>query len=144
MTSTHLSDRLKSLRISHNLTQKELGAYLNVTRQAYSHYENGTRVPDFQTLELLAQLYHVSIDYLLTSYHSEAFLPGNQVEETYEASALEGLTKEEQTLLSLFSSLPNEEKEDFMDLISVKYHQTKLRQNIRLARQRKRKQPKQD
>lgn len=40
-----LSKRLKDLRVSNNLTQKELGEKVNVTKVSICCYENGTRVP---------------------------------------------------------------------------------------------------
>ncbi len=38
---------------------------LNMSREALSHYENGKRNPDIQTLKLLSRYFNVSIDYLI-------------------------------------------------------------------------------
>jgi transcriptional regulator with XRE-family HTH domain len=127
MASSYLSRRLKALRENHQLTQREVASYLNLTRQGYSHYETGTRVPDFQTLELIADFYHVSLDSLISPIDSAAYTAATKVEETSQIPIVEAFTKEEQTFLSLFSSLSDEDKEDFLDLVSIKYQQSKLR-----------------
>jgi transcriptional regulator with XRE-family HTH domain len=127
MASSYLSRRLKALRENHQLTQREVASYLNLTRQGYSHYETGTRVPDFQTLELIADFYHVSLDSLISPIDSAVYTAATKVEETSQIPIVEAFTKEEQTFLSLFSSLSDEDKEDFLDLVSIKYQQSKLR-----------------
>lgn len=60
-----LSDKLRDLRKNRNLTQTDVGNYLNMSRQGYAHYENGHRTPDYEILIRLAELYHVSLDELV-------------------------------------------------------------------------------
>ncbi len=60
-----LSKRLKELRISNGLTQKELGECVNVTKVSICCYENGTRVPTLETLTKLGEALGVDVDYLL-------------------------------------------------------------------------------
>lgn len=57
--------RLKSLRLQHKMTQEQLGKKINVTKVSISGYENGTRSPDVETLQKIAEVFDVSIDYLL-------------------------------------------------------------------------------
>lgn len=57
--------RLKELRIQNFLTQKEVASYLYITRASYAKYETGQRFPDARTLCRIADLYGVSVDYLL-------------------------------------------------------------------------------
>ena len=57
--------RLKILRTSHGLTQAELAENLNVSREAYSLYENGKRQMNYEALCAVADFYSVSLDYLL-------------------------------------------------------------------------------
>lgn len=47
------------------LTQSSLGAMVNVTKVSICCYENGTRFPSLETLMDLAQVFSVSVDYLL-------------------------------------------------------------------------------
>lgn len=58
-------DRLRNLREDSDLTQAQIGAYLHISQRAYAHYEAGTRDIPIEVLIQLADLYHVSIDYLL-------------------------------------------------------------------------------
>lgn len=56
---------LKSLRKSHNLTQKELGLQLGLSKAVISKYENGLGYPTFDTLIQIANYFSVTTDYLL-------------------------------------------------------------------------------
>lgn len=56
---------LKSLRTSSGITQEELAKVLKISRSTIGMYENGSREPDFETLESIADYFNVDIDYLL-------------------------------------------------------------------------------
>ncbi len=58
-------ERLKDLRIERKLTQSQLAEALCVKQRAISHWENGDRQPDLDTLEVIAKYFNVSYDYLL-------------------------------------------------------------------------------
>ena len=60
-----LSKRLKELRISNGLPQRELGERVNVTKVSICCYENGTRIPTLDTLTKLGKVLDVDVDYLL-------------------------------------------------------------------------------
>lgn len=57
--------RLKNLREDNDLTQEELASKLNLTQRAYSHYENGNRDIPLEVLIKIADIFEVSVDYLL-------------------------------------------------------------------------------
>ena len=57
--------RLKLLRKNLKLTQSQLGENLNLSQRAISSYENGLRFPDELVLNLIADYFNVSVDYLL-------------------------------------------------------------------------------
>ncbi len=59
------TERLKSLRNEKNLSQAQLAKELNVSQRSISSWETGFRQPDFATLELIANYFEVSADYLL-------------------------------------------------------------------------------
>lgn len=67
MATNRLSLKLLGLRQEHNLTQKELCAKLNISRTNYSYFETGRRVPDLNTLLLIAEFYGVSLDELVAN-----------------------------------------------------------------------------
>ena len=58
-------EKIKELRKSKKFTQKDVAEKIGITRPAYTAYEIGKRQPDFETLQKIADLYEVSIDYLL-------------------------------------------------------------------------------
>lgn len=58
-------NRLKDLREDNDLTQKEVANMLQTTQQQYSKYEIGIRLIPIDKLEILANFYNTSIDYLL-------------------------------------------------------------------------------
>lgn len=60
-----IADRIKDLRIQHNLTQAELAKKLNITRSSVNAWEMGISTPSTAYLIELSQLFHVSTDYLL-------------------------------------------------------------------------------
>lgn len=57
--------RLIDLRKTNKLTQQNVADYLNVTQTTYNYYEKGKSEPNINTLCKLADLYNVSIDYLV-------------------------------------------------------------------------------
>ena len=65
-------ERIKRLRIRKNLNQNQVAIALQVTGKAISNYENNLRQPSLETLVRMANLYRVSIDYLLGQDHSES------------------------------------------------------------------------
>lgn len=58
-------DRLVQLRKSTNLLQADMAKKIGVARATYGAYEQGTRQPDFETLQRIANYFEVSTDYLL-------------------------------------------------------------------------------
>lgn len=57
--------RLEDLRIDHDKTQEEISTFLCCQREVYGRYERGTRQIPVDLLIRLAELYNVSIDYIV-------------------------------------------------------------------------------
>lgn len=57
-------ERLRQLRNEQKMSQEELGKLLSVTKGTVSMYETGKRQPDPETTQRIADIFHVSIDYL--------------------------------------------------------------------------------
>lgn len=57
--------RIRDLREDHDLTQNALSKKLNISQRAYSHFETGTRAVPIEIFIMLADIYNVSIDYLV-------------------------------------------------------------------------------
>ncbi|MDE6087522.1 MAG: helix-turn-helix domain-containing protein [Oscillospiraceae bacterium] len=58
-------ERIKKLRYSKNMNQTELAKYLNVASSTVSMWELEYNEPDIKTLIQLADLFGVTVDYLL-------------------------------------------------------------------------------
>jgi transcriptional regulator with XRE-family HTH domain len=58
-------NRIAQLRDRRGYTQEELAGLLGISRAALSHYEKNRRKPDFATLTKIADLFQVSVDYLV-------------------------------------------------------------------------------
>lgn len=59
-----LGQRLRMLRDERNLSREELAKNLGITYWALSKYENDDRVPDKDTLLLIADFFNVTLDFL--------------------------------------------------------------------------------
>lgn len=57
--------RIRDLREDHDLTQAQVGQKINVPQRTYAYYETGQRMVPPHVLSALADLYDVSVDYLL-------------------------------------------------------------------------------
>lgn len=68
------SEKLKKLREENHYTQKYVAKYLNVARSTIAGYETKNRQPSHEKLTILAELFHVSVDYLLDDDISEITL----------------------------------------------------------------------
>lgn len=62
---SELSKRLKEERKKAGLTQEEVADYLGITRPAYTQYETDKTQPSLETAGKLADLYKISVDYLM-------------------------------------------------------------------------------
>lgn len=67
-------ERLKNMREDLDMTQEEIGKKLCISQRTYAHYEAGTRDIPIETLIKLADLYNVSIDYLVGRTDSKKHL----------------------------------------------------------------------
>ena len=68
-------NRIAELREGRQWTQEELSQSIGITRASLSHYEKNRRKPDFEILTKLADVFGVSIDYLIgRTTHSEVVM----------------------------------------------------------------------
>ena len=58
-------EKLQLLRKSSGLSQEQLAAQINISRQAISKWESDTAMPDTENVIRLSKLFQVSTDYLL-------------------------------------------------------------------------------
>lgn len=62
---TTFGDRLRALRNEKNLHQSELGEILELSPSAIGSYERNLREPSYKHLVQMADMFGVSVDYLL-------------------------------------------------------------------------------
>lgn len=58
-------ERIRALREDADLTQRQVGAAINVPQRTYAYYESGQRMVPPSVLCALADFYGVSVDYIL-------------------------------------------------------------------------------
>ena len=57
--------RLRDLREDRDMTQAQVASLLGIDQRVYSNYETGKRENPLRHLIVLADYYHVTVDYLL-------------------------------------------------------------------------------
>ena len=60
-----MENRLKELRTEKGWKQKDVAEKLSVSAQVYGNYENGVNKPDPDMLAAMADLFEVTVDYLI-------------------------------------------------------------------------------
>lgn len=66
-------DRLKGLRVRRGLLQAALAENLGVSKSLIGSYETGNRKPGYEALEGMADLFDVTIDYLVGREDCDAY-----------------------------------------------------------------------
>lgn len=57
--------RIRDMREDRDLTQKQMGEYLSCSQRVYSNYERGDIDIPTQTLAKIADIFEVSVDYIM-------------------------------------------------------------------------------
>ena len=88
-----LSDNIRKLREENGMTQQQMAEQLYVSRQTVCRWENGSRTPDLDMAERIAEIFHVSVDELISagekqgisfeniSLHTEKFIERKRLKE---------------------------------------------------------------
>ena len=75
------ASNLIKLRTEKGLTQAELGAMLNYSDKTISKWERGEAIPDAYVLTQLAEIFGVSVDFILSSHDKWEKPKENEVEQ---------------------------------------------------------------
>jgi len=62
-----LSEKIQKLRKEHNMTQEQFAEKLFVSRTAVSKWETGRGMPSMESLQMIAKLFHITLDDLLST-----------------------------------------------------------------------------
>ena len=98
--------RLKELRAKYNFTQKYIANYTGYGQTLVSKWEKNEREPDTQTLVKLANLFNVSVDYLVGNDNA-----------TQNAQSSETLTALQQSVIKKIAELPDSDVMRVFDFI---------------------------
>ena len=110
--SNSISSRIRYLRQSNNLTQKELGNKLFKSESTIRMWELGKSEPDLQTVKQLAIILNTTSEFILTG------------EKT--TSTFDNLSEADKKLIKAFNELPENEKEIIVDLIQSRIEKAGL------------------
>lgn len=102
--------KLKTLRLENEMTQEYVAARLNVARSTIAGYETKNRQPSHEKLTALANLFHVSVDYLLDD--------GQVIQLTPSHKPLSDLA-EKDALVFRYSKLSARSRKDLLEYLSL-------------------------
>ena len=115
--------RLKEVRKSAGLTQREVAAYVGVNQNTYSYWENGKTKIDSESIAKLAKLFNVSIDYLLDGSPCKTNIENFISEKP-------AVRSDEEKLLGVYNSLDQESKAQLMSVAYLIMSQSLKAQGI--------------
>lgn len=90
-----LGKQIKTLRKSKHMTQEDFAEKLSVSRSTLSCYETGQRTPNIKTLQEIAQICGVGLDYFGLDIKNEAFDLLARAQTVFESDQIPDETKEE-------------------------------------------------
>lgn len=106
-------NKIRALRKIHGMTMKELGNLVGLSESTISLYENGKREPDLETLQHFADIFHVSVDYILGRDVAESNPPTDSVESQRDEAIriLKSLSDENyQAMLTILRTMVDKKK----------------------------------
>lgn len=139
MADKRFGQYLRELRKSYNYTQEFVASNLDLSRQAYSHYETGRAIPPNDTCYKIAELYDISPDKLIvqslqisnhhlvsTNQNESGDLNGflSYLEADEHIQKLKHLNRKEKELLYYFDSIPEEEQNEIIEILKIKKKKT--------------------
>ena len=108
-------ERLKGLRLSHDLKQSELADILGISSSAVGSYERCERQPAYELLQKYADYFNVSIDFMLCNSSEKATVETYQQFTTIELT--DAFQKHAITLAGVV--LSDAEKQRVLDIATV-------------------------
>ena len=91
----NIGNKIKNLRKSRKMTQEDFAAKIGVSRSTLSCYEIGQRTPSLKTLQEIAEIFGIGLDYFGLSATDEAFDLLARAKEVFADEKISDETKEE-------------------------------------------------
>lgn len=137
MTRNILGQYLRDLRKGAKYTQEYVASSLDISRQAYSHYETGRAIPPNDTCFKLANLYGVPTEILIALSLENSIDVLDNPRQTYEVidnidnilkfssspknhDKINALSNDERMLLYYYYQLDEQERKDLLDFLEFK------------------------
>lgn len=90
----NIGEKIKLLRKSRKMTQEDFSQKIGVSRSTLSCYEIGQRTPSLRTLQEIAEIFGIGLDYFGLSATDEAFDLLARAKEVFESEEVPTETKE--------------------------------------------------
>ncbi len=104
-------NRIKELRKQHGLKQTDLCKQLGVTQGALSGWENENYEPDIKALKKMAEIFNVSVDYILCMTDEPSAAPGEILVALSAPKGYDQLTEEERREIEEIIAIYNKRKD---------------------------------
>lgn len=115
-----VSENLKRVRKEHKLTQQDIANVLGIDRSTYTFYETGKTSPSISTVYKLAEIYNVTVGYLLgveENKNAEVKKSVGVNVASPQADHIAFLDKDEQVLLMCYRIISDENKAKAIEML---------------------------
>lgn len=143
MASTKLIHCLKQLRKQYKYNQEFVASALNITRQAYSHYETGRSTPPTDVCSKIADFYNlpqetifsllIHEDAITTSVNADTATDDNElskylnyINEDKNYARFKNLPKTEQDILYYYENISKKDQNEILEILKLKFRNQKL------------------
>lgn len=134
MMEKNLGQYLKALRKTNGYTQEFVASYLDISRQAYSHYETNRVTPPNDICCKISNLYNLSADAIINFSISKNIVAEkapvsslnrmegffNYIDKEENMKKLYYLSAKEKELMYYFNCLPIKDKDEIIEIIKLK------------------------
>ena len=108
----NLGEKVRTIRKSHELNQKEFALKIGVSQGTLSDIERGVCLPSYETIIALRNTFQCDLNWLLS-------------EDEYVPSTPTYVSSEELKLLTSIRTLPAQEKKELLEIIEIKMRKNK-------------------
>jgi len=117
-----LGQRIKELRKINKMTQQDLADKLKLAKSTISQYENSVNEPDNLTMQRIADIFEVSVDYLLgrTNENNTITVSGKEINLSPEELKLFEELKKHPAIFHDLASDPEKKVKELIKLYKMK------------------------
>lgn len=120
MDDNVISQRLRDIRVEHNLKQEDIAKVLGLDRSAYSGYETGRSKISVKNLCKLSDIYNVTLGQLIGRPEEIGLVKVRMSSVSSGVDPIAMLDREEQLLLMYFRLADDEKKNAMFEFLASK------------------------